>query len=138
MNAYDRHLQCIPPDQLVKKLKGALVQVVFTLHFSFMGQEKTNTFRGSILEVKVLKRAPYVMSLMRKGPLRFEEAEVRDDQIEAVKKFLMPKDLRRNVEMEAKEPDIKRRKTVDDTEGSPSPLKQIKSKLRQSSSKSNT
>jgi len=46
-----------------------------------MGQEKTNTFQGSILEVKVLKHTPYVMSPTRKGLLRFEEAEVHDNQI---------------------------------------------------------
>jgi len=34
MNAYDHHDRVIPPNQLLKKLKGVFFQVVFTLHYT--------------------------------------------------------------------------------------------------------
>ena len=120
MNAYDRHDKVIPPDQLSKKLKGALVQVVFTLHYTLVFQDKSNTFRGSIVEVKVLKRAPVVMSPVRKGPLKFEDADVRQEQIQAVKNFLMPKEFRQSTQTPDVEPEVKKRKTTDEIQETPS------------------
>ncbi len=60
------------------------------------------------------------MSPVWKGPLKFEDAEVQEEQIQAVKNFLMLKEFHWNVETADDEPEVKKHKTTDEIQGSPS------------------
>ena len=66
---YDERGRCVEPSRIFSTLRGALVELHFSLRHYFIRKETGNydTFMGSVKQIVVLKRgAPEVKSLYRK------------------------------------------------------------------------
>lgn len=104
LEVYDRSKKLVPTKDLARILKGALVQVIFNLHYNFVSTQKMSNFRGQVVQVFVLKNTTRVsFSPRKKGPVKLQTAVLRADQVEAVKKFLLPKLLPREGSVTADE-----------------------------------
>ena len=85
LEAYDRSKTLIPTRNIARLLKGALLQVTFNLLYSGVPSRNISNFKGRIIQ-------QYLGTVLA-DPIKLQAADVCDDQVEAVRQFLLPKSL---------------------------------------------